>query len=209
MKNNVFEKAFDYCKNILINFPESGHDWFHTLRVLQVAEKITQTERGDLTVIKLSALFHDIADSKFNDGNDEKGWQVAKAWMQENNVDDETTEKAVHIIKNISWHKGFEYDVVGFPELAIVQDADRLDAIGAIGIARAFNYGGFRNRPLYSVSKNDTHSTLSHFYDKLIHIKDNMHTVTGKIIAKERHQYLMNFIKTFEKEIATELNKWP
>lgn len=199
--HDLFNKAFDFCKSVLTNAPEAGHDWQHTLRVLHLSETIALSEPGNKTTIQLGALFHDIADSKFNDGNDDKGWQTAQTWMNQNDIEEITIEKITHLIKNISWHKKYQYSPAEFPELAVVQDADRLDAIGAIGIARAFSFGGYKKRPLYSTSENETDSTLSHFHEKLIHIKDSMNTPTGKKLAEERHQFMMQFIQKFEQEI--------
>lgn len=198
---DLITNAKTFCKKTLENFPETGHDWLHTLRVLKMAEKISETEPGEIHIIQLGSLFHDIADSKFNNGNEDEGIQITENWLKINNVEIQTIEKVTHIIKNVSWHKGFQYNPKEFPELAIVQDADRLEAIGAIGIARAFNYGGFKTRPFYDENNQKTDNTLSHFYEKLIHIKDKMNTQTGRNIAITRHNYLLQYIETLNEEI--------
>ena len=191
---------------------EGGHDWFHTERVYKNALLIAKTEPVDTLVVALGALLHDIADSKFNNGDETIGPKIAREFLFKLNVDSTIIEHVVNIIENISFKGGNEKQSFQSPELDVIQDADRLDAIGAIGIARCFNYGGFKNRQLYNPDikphlnmtkeeyKSSTAPTINHFYEKLLLLKDKMNTKTGQKIALERHQYMENFLKQFYKE---------
>jgi uncharacterized protein len=191
---------------------EGGHDWFHMERVYKNALLIAREEDCDLTVVQLGALLHDIADSKFHDGDETIGPKTARAFLENEKVDEATIQHVINIIENISFKGGNFEKQFHSKELAIVQDADRLDAIGAIGIARTFNYGGFKNRALYNPEiapnlnmtkeayKNSEAPTLNHFYEKLLLLKDKMNTETGKKIALERHKYMENFLSQFYAE---------
>lgn len=195
---------------------EGGHDWFHIERVYKNAILIAQQEECDLTIVKLGALLHDIADSKFypdaSGGDESVGPKMASAFLESENVNQETIAHVVSIIENISFKGGNFEKIFTSKELEIVQDADRLDAIGAIGIARTFNYGGFKNRPIYNPDispnlnmtkeeyKKSDAPTLNHFYEKLLLLKDKMNTETGKKIALERHKYMENFLSQFYAE---------
>lgn len=191
---------------------EGGHDWFHIERVYNNAKLISKSEPVDAFVVALGALVHDIADSKFHNGDETVGPKIARAFLFQLNVDSTIIEHVIHIIENISFKGGHETQKFHSPELDVVQDADRLDAIGAIGIARCFNYGGFKNRPLYNpdikpnlnMSKEEykasTAPTINHFYEKLLLLKDKMNTKTGYKIALERHQFMETFLKQFYKE---------
>ena len=202
-------KAF--VKETLVG-AEGGHDWFHTLRVYNNALLIAKNESVNQTVVALGALLHDIADSKFHDGNESIGPNMAREFLQGLAVEPEITDHVVKIIENISFKGGNETQKFKSAELDVVQDADRLDAIGAIGIARCFNYGGFKNRPLYNPEikpnlnmskteyKNSTAPTINHFYEKLLLLKDRMNTNTGKTIAFERHNYMLQFLDQFFRE---------
>ena len=195
-----------------LNDAEGGHDWFHIERVYKNAVLISKNEVCDTTIVQLGALLHDIADSKFHDGDETVGPRIAREFLQSENVDEEIITHVVNIIENISFKGGnFEKKFTSI-ELSIVQDADRLDAIGAIGIARTFNYGGFKNRTLYDpeiapnssmtkeeYKKNDS-PTINHFYEKLLLLKDKMNTATGKQIAQERHRYMEGFLAQFYAE---------
>jgi len=208
---DIISKTITFVKDKLDN-AEGGHDWFHIERVYKNAMLIAQNEVCDETVIKLGALLHDIADSKFHDGDESIGPKTARTFLESENVDQETIDHVVKIIENISYKGGnFEKTFTSI-ELDIVQDADRLDALGAIGIARTFNYGGFKNRALYDpkiapntkmtkeeYKKNDS-PTLNHFYEKLLLLKDKMNTESGKEIAKERHRYMEGFLCQFYAE---------
>jgi uncharacterized protein len=207
----LIDKTIAFVKEKLDN-AEGGHDWFHIERVYKNSILIAQEEDCDLTVVKLGALLHDIADSKFNDGDETIGPKTARTFLESENVFEETINHVINIIENISFKGGNFENKFSSKELEIVQDADRLDAIGAIGIARTFNYGGFKNRTLYDPSiapnlnmskeeyKNSNSPTLNHFYEKLLLLKDKMNTATGKKIALERHKYMENFLSQFYAE---------
>ncbi len=191
---------------------ESGHDWFHIERVYKNALLIAEGEDCDITVVKLGALLHDIADSKFNDGDETVGPKVAREFLESQNTSEEIITHVVNIIENISFKGGNFEKKFTSKELEIVQDADRLDAIGAIGIARTFNYGGFKNRSIYNPNiapqpnmtkeeyKNSEAPTLNHFYEKLLLLKDKMNTKTGRKIAEERHKFMELFLSQFYAE---------
>ena len=191
---------------------EGGHDWFHIERVYKNSLLIAETEKCNLLVVQLGALLHDIADSKFNDGDETVGPRVAREFLDKHNVDENTIEHIIKIIENISFKGGNFEKKFTSKELEIVQDADRLDAIGAVGIARAFNYGGFKNRPLYNPQiepqlkmtkeqyKNTVAPTINHFYEKLLLLKDKMNTETGNRIAIERHEFMETFLTQFYAE---------
>ena len=198
---DLIDKTILFVKEKLEN-AEGGHDWFHIERVFKNAVLISKNEVCDVTVVKLGALLHDIADSKFHDGDETVGPRIAREFLESENVDEEIIMHVVNIIENISYKGGNFEKKFSSIELDVVQDADRLDAIGAIGIARTFNYGGFKNRALYDPNiapnssmtkeeykKNDS-PTLNHFYEKLLLLKDKMNTQTGKQIAQERHRYM-------------------
>ena len=207
----LINKTISFVKAKLEN-AEGGHDWFHIERVFKNAVLIAKNEDCNVIVVKLSALLHDIADSKFHEGDESVGPKIARDFLESENVDEEIITHVVHIIKNISYKGGNFEKKFSSLELDVVQDADRLDAIGAIGIARAFNYGGFKNRALYDPKiapnsrmskeeyKNNDAPTLNHFYEKLLLLKDKMNTDTGKQIAKERHRYMEGFLAQFYAE---------
>lgn len=208
---DLISKTILFVKEKLEN-AEGGHDWFHIERVFKNSVLISKSEVCDTTVVKLGALLHDIADSKFHDGDETVGPRIAREFLESENVDEETIMHVVNIIENISYKGGNFEKKFSSIELKVVQDADRLDAIGAIGIARTFNYGGFKNRALYDpkiapnssmtkeeYKKNDS-PTLNHFYEKLLLLKDKMNTETGKQIAQERHRYMEGFLAQFYAE---------
>ena len=191
---------------------EGGHDWFHIERVYKNALLIAEGVDCDLIVVKLGALLHDIADSKFHGGDETIGPKTARTFLESQNVSEDIILHVIAIIENISFKGGNFEKKFNSKELEIVQDADRLDAIGAIGIARTFNYGGFKNRPLYNPNiqpnmnmnkeeyKNSESPTLNHFYEKLLLLKDKMNTETGKKIAQKRHNFMMTFLSQFYAE---------
>ena len=207
----LIDKTIAFVKEKLDN-AEGGHDWFHIERVYKNSILIAQEEDCDLTVVKLGALLHDIADSKFNDGDETIGPKTARAFLESENVFEETINHVINIIENISFKGGNFENKFSSKELEIVQDADRLDAIGAIGIARTFNYGGFKNRALYDPSiapnlnmskeeyKNSDAPTINHFYEKLLLLKGKMNTKTGKEIAAQRHEFMEQFLTQFYAE---------
>jgi len=208
---SVIDNTIRFVKQQLEN-AEGGHDWFHIERVYKNALLIAQGEECDLTVVKLGALLHDIADSKFHDGDETVGPKVARTFLESEKVEEAIIVHVINIIDNISFKGGNFEKEFHSKELEIVQDADRLDALGAIGIARCFNYGGFKNRALYNPNiqpnltmskqeyKNSNSPTLNHFYEKLLLLKDKMNTETGKKIAAERHRYMENFLSQFYAE---------
>jgi uncharacterized protein len=191
---------------------EGGHDWFHIGRVYKNALLIAKEEECDLLIVELGALLHDIADSKFHDGDETVGPKIAREFLESNKVAEEVIGHVENIIVNISFKGGNFQKSFSSTELDIVQDADRLDALGAIGIARTFNYGGFKNRALYNpeippvlnMSKDDYKKsespTLNHFYEKLLLLKDKMNTKTGKEIALQRHRFMEDFLDQFYAE---------
>lgn len=191
---------------------EGGHDWFHIERVYKNALLIAQGEQCNLTVVQLGALLHDIADSKFHDGDETVGPRTARTFLENQNTNEDIIQHVINIIENISFKGGNFEKKFNSKELEIVQDADRLDAIGAIGVARAFNYGGFKNRVLYNPAiepkfnmskeqyKNSDSPTVNHFYEKLLLLKDKMNTPTGAKIAEERHKFMEVFLSQFYAE---------
>ena len=207
----IIEKTKGFVKQTLES-AEGGHDWFHIERVYNNALLISKKEDVDLFIVSLGALLHDIADSKFHNGDDTIGPQKAREFLFEINVDSEAIEHVVKIIENISFKGGHVTQNFSSIELDVVQDADRLDALGAIGIARTFNYGGFKNRKLYDPSiqpdlnmtkevyKTSSAPTINHFYEKLLLLKDRMNTKTGKQIALKRHSYMETFLQQFYAE---------
>lgn len=209
--SDLISETIDFVKQQLAG-AEGGHDWFHIERVYKNALLMAQSETCDEMVVKLGALLHDIADSKFHDGDETVGPKTARKFLESQNVDQETIVHVINIIENISFKGGNFEKKFHSKELEIVQDADRLDAIGAIGIARTFNFGGFKNRPLYNpdiapnlhMSKEEYKSseapTINHFYEKLLLLKDKMNTGTGKRIAAERHRYMEQFLSQFYAE---------
>ncbi len=210
MKNIILETS-NFVKEQLKG-AEGGHDWFHIERVHKNALLIAGSENCNLLVVELGALLHDIADSKFHNGDETIGPKVAFEFLRSQNVESAILNHVVKIIENISFKGGNVSKDFDSIELQIVQDADRLDAIGAIGIARAFNYGGFKGRELYNPEivpnlqmskeqyKNSTAPTINHFYEKLLLLKDKMNTKTAQKIATERHEFMHLFLQQFYNE---------
>ena len=196
---------------------EAGHDWFHIERVWKLSKKIAEKEGGNLEVIELSALLHDIADPKFHNGDETLALKISQNFLEEIQVDAELIEQVLSVIKNISFKNRAEAPENPPLELQIVQDADRLDAIGAIGVARTFNFGGFKNNLMYHPEikpnlgmnkeeyKKSNGTTINHFYEKLLLLKDLMNTETAKKIASERHNFMLQFLDEFYKEWNVEL----
>lgn len=213
---DLINKTILFVKEKLEN-AEGGHDWFHIQRVYKNALLIANGETCDETVVKLGALLHDIADSKFHGGDETVGPKVAREFLEREGASEDTIAHVIQIIDNISFKGGNNKETFSSIELDIVQDADRLDAIGAIGIARAFNYGGFKNRAMHNPQispnlsmtkeeyKNSQAPTINHFYEKLLLLKDKMNTQTGKEIAQKRHDYMQGFLAQFYAEWDGEL----
>lgn len=210
--DEIVDATITYVKQELSN-AEGGHDWHHIHRVYLNAVRIASQESDvDMLVVKLGALLHDIADAKFHSGDEEIGPQTARRFLESLSVTEDIVLHVENIVRHISFKGSIEGQKWTSPELMVVQDADRLDAIGAIGIARTFNYGGHKGRALYDPSispnlsmskdeyKNSTAPTLNHFYEKLFLLKDMMNTKTGKGMAQARHQYMEDFLTQFYAE---------
>lgn len=209
--SQLIEKTIEFVKSQLEG-AEGGHDWWHIYRVWNNAKHIAQTEQVDQTVVELGALLHDIADSKFHNGDEEIGPATARKFLEAQNTEPNIIEHVENIIRHISFKGGNHTQSFTSKELDVVQDADRLDAIGAIGIARTFNYGGHFGRALYDPNikpnlnmskeeyKKSSAPTLNHFYEKLLLLKDRMNTKTGRQIANQRHEYMQGFLDQFYKE---------
>lgn len=208
----IIEQTQKYVKQTLQN-AEGGHDWWHIQRVWTNAKRIAQTEQADQLTVELAALLHDIADSKFHGGDEEIGPGTATAWLKSINVNDDVIEHVAQIIRHMSFKAGFDNTSFYSIEMGIVQDADRLDAIGAIGIARAFTYGGFKGREIYNPDiapnlnmtkeeyKNTVAPTINHFYEKLLLLKDKMNTITGRKQAQQRHDFMLAYLDQFYAEV--------
>ena len=215
MNTTLIENTISFV-NKELQGAEGGHDWFHIERVYKNALNISKEENCDETIVGLGALLHDIADSKFHGGDETVGPRVAREFLESQNTSEEIIVHVINIIENISFKGGNFERKFSSIELDIVQDADRLDAIGAIGIARCFNYGGFKNRSLYNPEipvnrnmskeeyKNSVSPTINHFYEKLLLLKDKMNTKSGKKIAEERHNYMEKFLEQFFAECEGE-----
>ena len=210
-KLNIIEKTIEFVKSTLAD-AEGGHDWWHVYRVWKTAKHIAQFEDADMFIVELGALLHDIADSKFHDGNEQIGPQKAREFLLLEGLSDEIISHVQNIINNISFKGGKLPQKFKSPELDVIQDADRLDALGAIGIARAFNYGGHKGRTIYNPEitpdlnmskeqyKKGDAPTLNHFYEKLLLLKNLMNTATGKKLADERHEFMVTYLEQFFKE---------
>ncbi|MBL1410635.1 HD domain-containing protein [Sphingobacterium faecale] len=208
---NVINQTIVFVQETLKN-AEAGHDWWHIQRVWNNTKLILETEKADQLVCELTALLHDIADSKFHHGDEQLGPQIAGDFLTSIAVEQSVIEHVKNIMLNMSFKASLGTINFHSKEMEIVQDADRLDAIGAIGIARAFTYGGFKNREIHNPHipiqtkldkesyKNTTAPTINHFYEKLLLLKDKMNTSTAKRIAEERHKYMEGFLQQFHSE---------
>ena len=215
MSQNLVENTVAFVKE-KHKGAEAGHDWFHIERVWKLSNKIAATENCNLEVVELSALLHDIADSKFHDGDETLALKISQEFLESQHVSAEIIERVLFVIKNISFKNRGEAPMILPIELQIVQDADRLDAIGAIGIARTFNFGGFKNNAMYHPNiapkidqtkdeyKKSKGTTINHFYEKLLLLKDLMNTDAGKKLATERHEFMLDFLEQFYREWKVE-----
>ncbi|MEA1850890.1 HD domain-containing protein [Chryseobacterium sp. MHB01] len=209
--NKLIENTVEFVKEKLKG-AEAGHDWYHIERVWKLSKKIAETEDCDLEVVELAALLHDIADPKFHNGDETVALKVSREFLENQQTSENVIEKVLFIIKNISFKNRAEAPENLPVELKIVQDADRIDAIGAIGVARTFNFGGFKNNLMYDPEikpklnmpkdeyKKSNGTTINHFYEKLLLLKDLMNTRKGKEIAAERHSFMLQFLDQFYKE---------
>jgi uncharacterized protein len=212
-QEKIIANTISFVKQELKN-AEGGHDWFHIERVLKNTLLISKDEKVDVFIVSLAALLHDIADPKFYNGDETIGPKKANEFLKKENVDSKTITHVINIIKYISFKNSLSKTGKKFTskELEVVQDADRLDAIGAIGIARCFNYGGFKNRGLYdpeiipnlNMTKEDykktTAPTINHFYEKLLLLTAQMNTNSGKKIAAQRHDFMEMYLTQFYDE---------
>lgn len=208
---NIIQNTIQFVKEKLEG-AEAGHDWFHIERVWKLSKKIAQAEDCNLEVVELSALLHDIADPKFHKGDETVALKISREFLESQNAEEEIIQQVLFIIQNISFKNRNEVPADLPIELKIVQDADRIDAIGAIGVARTFNFGGFKNNLMYHPNiqpklnmskeeyKKSNGTTINHFYEKLLLLKDLMNTNEGKKIAEERHQFMLTFLDQFMKE---------
>lgn len=209
--SNLIENTVKFVKEKLEG-AEAGHDWFHIERVWKLSKKIAETENCNQEVVELAALLHDIADPKFHNGDETLALKVSREFLEGQQASKEVIGQVLFIIKNISFKNRGDVPQDLPIELKIVQDADRVDAIGAIGVARTFNFGGFKNNPMYDPNvkpklnmskeeyKKSNGTTINHFYEKLLLLKDLMNTEKGKEIAAERHDFMLNFLDQFYKE---------
>jgi len=201
-------ETISFVKKELAN-AEAGHDWFHIERVWRTAKNLAQKENASIFIVELAALLHDIADAKFHDGDEEIGPLKAGDFLKTLDVDSQSIFHVQQIIRHMSYKSSFDEPGFTSIEMEIVQDADRLDAIGAIGIARAFTYGGYKNRELYNpeIAPNPNQTkeeykytkapTINHFYEKLLLLKDKMNTVAGKAMAIQRHNFMLQYLEQF------------
>jgi len=208
---DITEKTSEFVKKTLSG-AEGGHDWWHIYRVLNNTRIIAAKEHADLLICELGALLHDIADPKFHNGDEKKGSLIAREFLALNLIPENQILAVLDIIESISFSKERGNKIIKSIELQVVQDADRLDAMGAIGIARAFNYGGFKNRLMFDPSippkkytnsseyRNSNSPTLNHFHEKLLLLKDLMNTRTGREMAEKRHTFMLEFLKQFHEE---------
>jgi uncharacterized protein len=210
-EQNIILDTINFVK-ISLSDAEGGHDWWHIYRVWNTAKHLAQHEEVDLFVVELGALLHDIADSKFHGGDEEIGPRKAREFLQTLQVEETVITHIENIITHISFKGGKLPQQFKSPELDVIQDADRLDALGAVGIARTFNYGGHKGRSIYDPDirpnlnlskeeyKNSDAPTLNHFYEKLLLLKDRMNTQTGRKMAEERHAFMVAYLDQFYKE---------
>ena len=208
-RNEIIEHTVSHIQQQFAN-EATGHDWYHIERVWKLSKQIATIEsHSDLFVVEMGALLHDIADHKFHDGDETVGPKVAKEFLERFNIDTKQMVAILDIVKEISF-KGIDIPTpMSSKEGEIVQDADRLDAIGAIGIARTFAYGGSKKRSIYDPNikpichtsfaayKTSTSPTINHFYEKLLTLRDKMNTETGKKEAKRRHAFMEEFLQNF------------
>ncbi len=210
-RDTVIQKTVDFVKDELFH-AEGGHDWWHVFRVWKLARQIARSEEVDIFVVELGALLHDIADPKFHNGDETIGPRKAREFLGSLGVEERVISHVEKIIAHISFKGAAHLQEFRSAELDVVQDADRLDALGAIGVARAFNYGGYKGRAIYDPGiqpvqgmtkeayKKNTAPTINHFYEKLLLLQDRMNTQAGKKLAAERHRFMEQFLARFYDE---------
>jgi len=210
-KEQIIKKTAEYVRKNLEG-ECTGHDWWHVYRVVKNAIHISKQEKVDLFVVQLAALLHDIADWKFHKGDDSVAPRLAREWLEKMNVKEDIISHVCNIIKNVSFKGAGVKSQMKTKEGMVVQDADRLDAMGAIGIARAFAYGGYKRREIYNPNikpkkhktfeeyRSNVGTTVNHFYEKLLLLKDLMNTRTAKKIAEKRHEFMKRYLDRFSEE---------
>lgn len=210
-KQEIIKKTAEHAKKFFEG-EGSGHDLFHTQRVWKTAKYLAEKENADLFVVEMAALLHDVADWKLNDGDEKAGLQKVQTWIEQNGVERNELEHILKIIDNMSFSRETEGKKIDTIEGFVVQDADRLDAIGAVGIARTMTYGGKHGRILHDPEikpktfdnieeyKKYKTTTINHFYEKLLLLKDKMNTEAAKKIAGKRHKFMEDFLKEFYEE---------
>ena len=210
-KDEIINRTIEFVKSELKD-AEGGHDWWHVYRVWKTSKNLAEGEIVDDLIVELGALLHDVADSKFHEGDETVGPKKVLTFFNNIGIEESISSHVIKIIENISFKGGNQKQEFKSLELDVVQDADRLDAIGAIGVARTFNYGGFKNRGLYDPDikpnlnmtkeeyKNSTAPTLNHFYEKLLLLKDRMNTKSGMALAQKRHDFLELYLDQFLSE---------
>ncbi|MCU7866451.1 MAG: HD domain-containing protein [Candidatus Thiodiazotropha sp. (ex Lucinoma borealis)] len=213
-RKQIINKTVEFVKKHQAN-NEGSHDWWHTYRVWQLSKRLSKDEKVDSLVVELASLLHDIADYKFHDGDEKLGPKMTQEFLFSLNVDENTIDHVISILKNISFLGG-QQRKFDSRELDIVQDSDRLDALGAIGIARTFSYGGYKGRAIYdpnikpnmNMTKEEyilsDQPTINHFYEKLLLLKNNMRTRQGRKLAKKRHKFMEVYLNEFYKEIGND-----
>lgn len=217
MKKKVLIKKASRFARKSLEHAEGGHDWLHVKRVLRNARRIMKKKKANKTIVYLGLIFHDLADPKFNQGDKEKGIKLTRAFFEETGVKEKTSRKVIEIVRHISYNGGFQHPGKSTRELKIAQDADRLDALGAIGVARAFHYGGYAGRKIYDPGirpakyrsekeyRENHATTINHFHEKLLKLRKQMNTKVGRKIAGKRHKFLEDFLKQFKKELKGKL----
>ncbi|HRN71227.1 MAG TPA: HD domain-containing protein [Candidatus Woesebacteria bacterium] len=208
----IINKTINYVKSVLLG-ESSGHDWWHIYRVWRLARDIAEKESADLFIVELAALLHDIADWKFTNGDEEVGPKLPREWLEQLEVNENDIYHITEIIKDLSYKGAKVQTSMKTLEGKVVQDADRLDALGAIGIARCFAYGGHKGREIYNPEvkpqlhdsaesyKNNKSPSINHFYEKLLLIKDLINTESAKTIAQERHNFMELYLNKFYSEV--------
>ncbi len=211
-KKVLIKKASRFVRKSLED-AEGGHDWLHVKRVLKNAQRIMRKKKADKTIVYLGLIFHDLADPKFNKSDKEKGIKLTKAFFEETETKGKTARKVLEIVQNISYNGGFQHNKKSTRELKIARDADRLDAIGAIGVARAFHYGGYSGRKIYDPKikpvkyhseqeyRENNSPTINHFHEKLLRLRKQMNSRVAKKIARKRHNFLKDFLTQFKREL--------
>lgn len=215
MSRIIIDKTVEFVKTELNN-AESGHGWWHIERVWKNSVEIAQDTEANILVVELAALLHDIADHKIFGNNTEQRLQKTERFLSDIDVNNDIIRDVINIVQNIGFSNSDKHHNIKSIEFNIVSDADMLDAIGAIGIARTFNYGGYKNREIYNPEiepeygmtkeqyKKHESPTINHFYEKLLSLKELIKTDRGRIMAEERHKFMLTYLEQFYKECHTE-----